>query len=391
MSRRRPKGELQFGSDSFLDVVANIVGILIILIVIAGLHVSKIPVVFLPPGTPLSDEPVSELANYATAKTNESEEATEEPQLQELTMQEPEEESESEPEPQEKPVRPPLPELVVPQELVEMTKELETVLASITKEELALAARVQQSNVRQVELTERQKAVQEMLAVSTQQLDSSKMRKAKAVADLELARKDLERLKLQIEEIEDKPANVQTLEHKITPLSRVVNGHEKHYRLERNRVSEVPVDELVARLKDQIQKRKDWLVKTRQHQGQIGPIEGFNMQYLVRVETLSGLDELRTGHGGYRISLSSWQIHPEPDTRGETAEVALRKGSKFYQSILGAGPDTTLTFWVYPDSYALYRKLQKFTHDHGFSVAGRPLPAGVPISGSPNGSKSASQ
>ena len=391
MSRRRPKGELQFGSDSFLDVVANIVGILIILIVIAGLHVSKIPVVFLPPGTPLSDEPVSELANYATAKTNESEEATEEPQLQELTMQEPEEESESESEPQEKPVRPPLPELVVPQELVEMTKELETVLASITKEELALAARVQQSNVRQVELTERQKAVQEMLAVSTQQLDSSKMRKAKAVADLELARKDLERLKLQIEEIEDKPPNVQTLEHKITPLSRVVNGHEKHYRLERNRVSEVPVDELVARLKDQIQKRKDWLVKTRQHQGQIGPIEGFNMQYLVRVETLSGLDELRTGHGGYRISLSSWQIHPEPETKGETADVALRKGSKFYQSILGAGPDTTLTFWVYPDSYALYRKLQKFTHDHGFSVAGRPLPAGVPISGSPNGSKSASQ
>ena len=391
MSRRRPKGELQFGSDSFLDVVANIVGILIILIVIAGLHVSKIPVVFLPPGTPLSDEPLSESAQYAPAKANESEEATEEPQRQELTMQESEEEPESEPEPQEIPIRPPLPELVVPQELVEMTKELETVLASITKEELALAARVQQTNLRQVELTERQKAVQEMLAVSTQQLDASKMRKAKAVADLELARKDLERLKIQIAEIEDKPANVQTLEHKITPLSRVVNGNEKHYRLERNRVSEVPVDELVSRLKDQIQKRKDWLVKTRQHQGQIGPVEGFNMQYLVRVETLSGLDELRAGHGGYRISLSSWQIHPEPETKGETADVALRKGSKFYQSILGAGPDTTLTFWVYPDSYALYRKLQKFTHDHGFSVAGRPLPAGVPISGSPNGSKSASQ
>ena len=43
MSRRRPPAELQFGSDSFLDVVANIVGILIILIVIAGLRVSQIP------------------------------------------------------------------------------------------------------------------------------------------------------------------------------------------------------------------------------------------------------------------------------------------------------------------------------------------------------------
>ena len=392
---RRPKAELQFGSDSFLDVVANIVGILIILIVIAGLHVSKIPVVYLPPGTPLSDEPLSGPVDYSSAKQIGAIEAgNKEQQSQELmTLQEPEEEPEPEPEPelQVSPVRPPLPELVVPHELVEMTKELETELASITKEELALAARFQESNQRQVELTERQKAVLGMVALSAEQLEASKKKTAKAVADLELARKDLERLTRQAEEIEDKPVNVQMLEHKITPLSRVVNGNEKHYRLERNRVAEVPVDELVSRLKDQIQKRKDWLVKTRQHQGQIGPIEGFNMQYLVRVESLSGLEELRTGQGGYRISLSNWQIHPEPETRGETAEVALRKGSKFYQSILGASPDTTLTFWVYPDSYAIYRKLQKFTHDHGFSVAGRPLPSGVPISGSPNGSKSASQ
>ena len=55
MSRRRPKGELQFGSDSFLDVVANIVGILIILIVIAGLRVSQTPVVI--PPVKSADEP----------------------------------------------------------------------------------------------------------------------------------------------------------------------------------------------------------------------------------------------------------------------------------------------------------------------------------------------
>ena len=42
MSRRR-EFEIMFGSDSFLDVVANIVGILIILIVIAGVRVSQAP------------------------------------------------------------------------------------------------------------------------------------------------------------------------------------------------------------------------------------------------------------------------------------------------------------------------------------------------------------
>ncbi|MCA9063846.1 MAG: hypothetical protein KDA96_12325, partial [Planctomycetaceae bacterium] len=44
MSRRPAESELQFGSDSFLDVIANIVGILIILTVIVGLRVARQPV-----------------------------------------------------------------------------------------------------------------------------------------------------------------------------------------------------------------------------------------------------------------------------------------------------------------------------------------------------------
>ena len=242
-----------------------------------------------------------------------------------------------------------------------------------------------------MELIERQKAIQGALTLSAEELEKNRKQAAKDEVDLELARETLARLAKQLEELQLKLTNVQTLEHRITPVSRVVNGKEKHYRLQGNRVAEVPVDELVNRLKEQIDRRKDWLVKTRQHQGQIGPLRGFTMQYLVRVDSLSGLEEMRVGHGGYRISLSGWEIRPEMDMRGESETVALRKGSQFYQSILGAAPDTTLTFWVYPDSFEIYRKLQKFTRDHGFSVAGRPLPEGVHISGSPNGSKSASQ
>ncbi len=41
----REKGDdIEFGSDSFLDVVANIVGILIILIVVAGIKAGAAPV-----------------------------------------------------------------------------------------------------------------------------------------------------------------------------------------------------------------------------------------------------------------------------------------------------------------------------------------------------------
>ena len=50
-----------------------------------------------------------------------------------------------------------------------------------------------------------------------------------------------------------------------------------------------------------------------------------------------------------------------------------------------------LTFWVYPDSFKLYRTLQEACHAEGFVVAARPLPEGVLIEGSPYGSKSAGQ
>lgn len=373
MSRRRPKGELQFGSDSFLDVVANIVGILIILIVIAGLRVSQTPVFSRPADTTPEETPSAPLplaATMAPAATI---------AIPKLDIP---------PTPVE---HPPLPDLIPPGELVDLSQQLEAQLAAVSEEDADVDAKLKKWAQRQAELLARQKAMQGALAQSAEELDKSRQQAAKEEADLELARQTLLRLARQVEELELKPTNVQTLQHRITPLSRVVNGKEKHYRLQGNRVAEVPVDELVNRLKEQIDRRKDWLVKTRQHQGQIGPLRGFTMQYLVRVDSLSGLDEMRIGHGGYRISLAGWEIRPELDMRGETETVALRKGSQFYQSILGASPDTTLTFWVYPDSFEIYRKLQKFTHDHGFSVAGRPLPEGVHISGSPNGSKSASQ
>ncbi len=387
MSRQRRSSEIQFGSDSFLDVVANIVGILIILIVIAGLRVSKIPYVAsradLDLKTPelMPEKDVLNSNRLATPALPDDDESS-----PDIALQAPEQ-------PAETPVveRPPLPEPVIPNELLELTEKLQAEIASLTAEDAKLAARMKKSSQQQSGFRECQKAIREKLAESLVELDESRKQSLKAQGDLEIARESLVRLAKEFEELKAMPTHVETIEHKLTPVSRVVNGNEKHYRLERNRVIEVPLDELTSRLKEQIDRRKDWLIKTRQHQGKIGPIRGFQMQYLVRVEPLSPLDDLKSGHGGFRISLAQWEIIPEQDAKGESEAEALRKGSQFYLSLLGANSDTTLTFWVYPDSYAIYRKLQKFSHDHGFSVAGRPLPNGVQIAGSPNGSKSAGQ
>ena len=52
---------------------------------------------------------------------------------------------------------------------------------------------------------------------------------------------------------------------------------------------------------------------------------------------------------------------------------------------------TAVTFWVYPDSFPLYRRLRDYLHDRDFVVAGRPLPEGMAIGSSRHGTASRGQ
>ncbi len=47
-----------------------------------------------------------------------------------------------------------------------------------------------------------------------------------------------------------------------------------------------------------------------------------------------------------------------------------------------------ITVWVYEDSFGTFAPLRKELHARGFQVAARPLPYGLPIGGSLDGSKS---
>ena len=378
MSRRR-EFEIMFGSDSFLDIVANIVGILIILIVIAGVRVSQSPP--RPKTMPVAPAPV---VNPAPAlempETEEPVSVAPEPMMAQAAQ---------EPDPETPPE--PLPPLLPPPELVSRVQGLEAEIAALTMQSKNLGNSLATANRLQEELNQRLQTASSLLNERQGELHASAARDTQQKHDLELLKQALARLQVQVAEAEKKSPPVEKLEHRITPVSRTVLGRELHFRLEKNRVAEVPIEALVERLKEHIERRKDWLVKTRQHKGQVGPINGFTLEYVIGVDVISGLAELRAGVGGYRMSMRYWEIQPEETLRGETEETALSQGSKFYQALLSAGSETTLTFWVYPDSYPLYRKLQHFAHEHGFPVAGRPLPFGVAISGSPNGSKSASQ
>ncbi|MEK6260328.1 MAG: hypothetical protein AABP62_17050 [Planctomycetota bacterium] len=383
---RRHDDEGEFSSNSFLDVICNVVGILIVLIVIAGVRTRPAarsnppPVVTAPSlGTPTEMSPAAEEAALPEPGTGPELAATESDSPPTLV----------EPEPELEPLV--LPELTPPPEMVERARQLDAELAALRRDHATIAEALTAQHRQQTELTERIQTARDLLAERQSELNASRQQTSQQKEDLRLAKQTLARLLAMLKALEEKTPPVEALKHHITPVSRVVSGKEKHYRLDKNRVAEVPIEVLIVKLKDQIERRKDWLTRTRSHQGQVGPFAGFNMSYLVRIDMLNGLDELRAGHGGYRVSVASWEIVPEPDVKGETEQVALSPGSLFYESLLNADADTTLTFWVYPDSFPIYRRLQAFAHEQGFAVAARPLPKGIPIAGSPGGSKSASQ
>src|SRR5262249_18319124 len=91
-------------------------------------------------------------------------------------------------------------------------------------------------------------------------------------------------------------------------------------------------------------------------------------------------DEQAPAGGGYRSTLIAVPIE---EARGETEEAALKPGSKYRAVIEYIHPtETAVTFWVYADSFSLYRTLREDLHKRGFVVAGRPLELGAPIGAS---------
>jgi hypothetical protein len=92
------------------------------------------------------------------------------------------------------------------------------------------------------------------------------------------------------------------------------------------------------------------------------------------------------------VRLTGWQLLPVSDELGETVSEALGEGSSFRDALAHENRRTvTLTLWTYPDSFATLRAVQQELYARGFQVAVRPLPEGMPIGGSPRGTRSAAQ
>lgn len=430
-SHRQDSSEIEFGSDSFLDVVANLVGILIILIVVAGIRVSQMPA----PHVAQLEEEKAEIADAEIA-----EEPTPPvlpgPDLQAL----PEEEepfvaaefgplvddstlTELPPEPFDPPhlqaIHPPREDRALKRQRLQQRDQLKRSLEESKTRLAELSSRVeqQQGGIKRLEEENRQLSKEKDDLRARLEVEQSLLKRK--VKDLEQAKESLAQLQslhaeqsrrnqqlaqtlekldgelVKVESrqqaLEDEAAPVTELKHDATPVSQVIQGKEYHLRLHRNKVSIAPIDELVDRIKSQVERRKEWIARHGVHEGIVGPIDGYSMTYRVRKQRPTLAEELRYGGTAFRIAAERWELTPGYNIQAESAEEAVRPGSRLIDFLANLEPQASVTVWVYPDSFDLYRTIQQMCHDRGITIAARPLPAGTAIAASPNGSKSLGQ
>ena len=120
-------------------------------------------------------------------------------------------------------------------------------------------------------------------------------------------------------------------------------------------------------------------------------VAGFGARYVLRrtegqVETRAGTQK----HAGVELELI-YLVDVEPNL-GQPIAQALGPSSEFRSRIAPCRPqNTTVTVWVYPDSFDDFRALKAELFKLGFLTAARPMPMGEPIAGSPSGSRSSAE
>ncbi len=235
-------------------------------------------------------------------------------------------------------------------------------------------------------------ASEQELAARREKLSQSSRHDYDVARNLSLAKVELEKLKRESVRLDRAGPEPLKIESYPTPISQPVDSKELHLQLRGGRVTVLPVDELVDRLKNGIRERLWKLRDSAEMTDTVGPVDGFRMRYtLIRVDATAQA-VLESGRGGSYVSLDHWELVPVAGDLGEPWQEALGPTSLLRAKMDHMNPRTwTVTLWVYPDSFDAFRALRKELYELDYQVAGRPLPDGVPIGGSPRGTKSAAQ
>jgi hypothetical protein len=347
MLRRRARSrEIPFSFDSFLDVVANVVGIIIRLILVVWVSAR-------------SYESVQKYAAQAAKQGA-------------VVATKPHDATPASPDQSER-------------ELQELQARLAQALARIGLLDREIAEEGQ---------AQRQLHAQTALV--------AQRRLAFAHTDAAVPPDDVESIRRREQMLEERIATLENLapiRHELryrTPVSRPVQAEEIFFECRAARVSFIDLTALTADIRRNMDRMRSELRDQWRVNAVTDSVGAFRLQYTL--ERDRGLPEAVQLSGppdhtaGFRFSLCDWIVEPLRDDRGEDLRLALSPDSEFHRIVDQLDPSQhAVTFWVYPDSFALYRALRDVLYDRGLMVAGRPLPVGIPIMCSRRGTISRGQ
>jgi hypothetical protein len=358
--RHRPKREIAFSFDSFLDVVANVCGIIIRLILVAWVGARSYHAV----SARQAIELATPVAKAAPSKTK----------VVELP-----------------PISDPL-ELELQRHRAELARQQERLL-----EQLRQCQLLETNNAQTAEQITELSASELSAIKEGGMLEAVVKNQAGAAQSARLSLAELEkrsqRVAAELRELDKLPPLKKTLRYS-TPVSRPVHTEELHFECKDGRVGFIDLQAFLIEIRRTIQDKADLLKTQWQVEGTAGPVGAYRLRYTLERDRglLDSGGGLPTGSGNFRYSLSAWVVEPIMPVRGDTAAAALSPGGEFRRLVDAIDPEqTVVTMWVYPDSFALYRQLRDFLHERNIEVAGRPLTPELPIASSRHGSASRGQ
>jgi hypothetical protein len=174
-----------------------------------------------------------------------------------------------------------------------------------------------------------------------------------------------------------------------------VTTDEIFFECQYGRVSYLDLPGFMKEIEDSLSTREEQLRTQFSVEDRTKAIGAFRVRYsIVRRKTMAenlGESGSPTSRVYFGYGLGRFTVEPAAPIRGETLQQAIVPTSEFRQLVDGLDAQTVVTFWVYPDSFALFRRLRDYLHERGLEVAARPLPPGESIGGSPTGSRSRGQ
>jgi hypothetical protein len=185
---------------------------------------------------------------------------------------------------------------------------------------------------------------------------------------------------------------VEEIECQPTPLARVVTGKEVHLLLSDDHVAVVPFDELLELMKTDAEQNIWRLREQDQLERTVGPVNGFRLRYWFVKAAVVARSEAGTLVGGQFPRFSHCFFVPVTTPAGEPAAESLKPNSELRQFLGRLNPqETTVTIWTYPGNYDRLRGIKRAIRDLGFQIALRPLPKGMPIGASRTGTESVTE